>query len=117
MLAFIGLTAVLFLSLAYVFSQSMRTEVSANWSKYRDDPFFMFMAPLFKPEDDPRSPVKFGSDNFSEVLMAKLNQIFAVLLAPLFTILRSMSDMLVESTSGLFNMKSFLSKLLSLIHI
>jgi hypothetical protein len=115
MLAFIGLTAVLFLGLAYVFAQSMRTEVSANWSKYRDDPFFMFMAPLFKPEDDSRTPVQFGADNFSEVLMTKLNQIFAVLLAPLFTILKSMSDMLVESTNGLFNMKSFLSKLYSKI--
>ncbi len=115
MLAFVGLTAVLFLGLAYVFAQSMRTEVSANWSKYRDDPFFMFMAPLFKPEDDSRTPVQFGADNFSEVLMTKLNQIFAVLLAPLFTILKSMSDMLVESTNGLFNMKSFLSKLYSKI--
>ena len=113
MFAFIGLTAVLFLGLAFVFAQSMRSEVSANWSKYRDDPFFMFMAPLFKPEDDPRTPVKFGADNFSDVLMTKLNQVFAVLLAPLFTILKSMSDMLVESTNGLFNMKSFLSKLYS----
>ena len=111
MLAFIGLTVGLFLGLAYLFAQSMRGEVSANWSKYRDDPFFMFMAPLFKPEDDPRTPVKFGADNFSDVLMSKLNQIFAVLLAPLFIILKSMSDMLIESTNGLFNMKSFLGKL------
>lgn len=115
MLAFIGLTVGLFLGLAYLFAQSMRGEVSANWSKYRDDPFFMFMAPLFKPEDDPRTPVKFGADNFSEVLMSKLTQIFAVLLAPLFTILKSMSDMLIESTNGLFNMKSLLSKLYSKI--
>jgi hypothetical protein len=111
MFAFIGLSFALFLGLAYVFAQSSREEVMANWSKYRDDPFYMFMAPLFKPEDDPRTPVKFGADNFYDVLQINLGKLFAVLLAPLFTILKGMSDMLVESTNGLFNMKSFLSKM------
>lgn len=83
----------------------------ANWSKYRDDPLYMFAAPMFKPGDDPRSRLKFGSDNFVDVILGLLNKIFIVFLQPVFKIFALFSGALTESLSGLFNIRALLGNM------
>ena len=82
-----------------------------NWSKYKDDPLYMFAAPMFKPADDPRSRLKFGADNFVDVIMALLTKIFAVLLEPIFKIFKLFTGALSESLGGLFNIRSLLGNM------
>lgn len=77
----------------------------ANWSKYRSDPFYMFSAPMFKPDDDPRSRLQFATDNFQDVISLMIKNIFIALLQPLFEIFKLITDALTQSISGLFNMR------------
>lgn len=83
----------------------------ANWSKYRSDPLFMFAAPLFKPSDDPRSPVQFAADNFFDNIMMTVSKVFGVFLVPIFKIFRLFLDALLQSSDGLFNIKALLANM------
>lgn len=111
MFAFIGLTVAMFMGLVFFSAYMRREEIAANWSKYRDDPFFIFAAPLFKPDDDPRSRAKFAADNFGEVLNGLLNKVFAVFLAPLMKIFTLLGSSVEESAKGLFNMRTLLGNM------
>jgi hypothetical protein len=104
---------VLFLGLAYVYAESRRAEISANWKTYRMNPFVLFMGPLFKPADDPRSRLQFGADNFIEVIRTYIDQILAVFLKPVFQMFDAVNDAVNVTSNGLFNMKALMSKMLS----
>ena len=107
------LTLVLTLGLAYVYVDSRRAEITSNWQLYRMNPFVLFMAPLFKPADDPRSRLQFGADNFIEVIRVFIDKILAVVLAPVFQMFNAVSDAVNATSNGLFNIKALMSKLLS----
>jgi hypothetical protein len=108
---FIGLTVALFLGLAFTTAWFKRDEVKGNWSKYKDDLLFMFAAPLFKPDDDPRSPVQFATDNFSDVMSDKITQLFAIFLQPVFQIFKLFTDALNQTLGGLFNIRALMSNM------
>ena len=108
---FITVTVGLFLGLAFMQASVNRAEVMANWSKYKSDPLYMFAAPMFKPDDDPRSRLKFATDNFNDVISEKITTIFAVLLQPLFQVFKILTDALTQSLSSLFNIKSLLDNM------
>lgn len=108
---FIGLTIALFVGLSFTTALMRREEIKANWSKYKDDLLYMFAAPLFKPDDDPRSPVQFATDNFSDVMMEKVTQMFAIFLQPVFQIFKLFTDALMQTLNGLFNIKSLLGNM------
>lgn len=111
MWVFSGITVALFLGLAFFTAYMKREEIMANWSKYRTDPLYMFAAPLFKPAEDPRSPVQFAADNFKDNIMAMITKIFGVFLQPIFKIFGIFIDSLNQTSSGLFNIKAFLANM------
>lgn len=111
MWALIGLTMALLIGLAFMTAYMRRTEIAANWSKYRSDPLFMFIAFLFKPEDDQRSALQFTIDNFTENINGMLDKVFAVFLQPFFQILKLISDSLTQSLGSLFNVRSLLGNM------
>jgi len=111
MFAFIGLTVALFLGLVYSSAYMQRYEIIANWSKYKLDPFYMFAAPMFKPDDDPRSRLQFATDNFNDNLKFLLDKVFAVLLQPVFAIFKLFNDAIGQSLNGLFNVKALLAQM------
>jgi len=88
-----------------------REEIKGNWSQYRGDLFYMFAAPLFKPDDDKRSRFEFATDNFREVVKSTMTKMFGVLLAPLFTIFKLLMNATGQSLQGIFNTRSILSKM------
>jgi hypothetical protein len=82
-----------------------------NWKEYRTDPLYMFAAPLFKPNDDPRSPVQFAADNFFDNVMMIVSKVFGVFLVPVFKIFRLFLDSLTQTSDGLFNIKALLANM------
>jgi hypothetical protein len=111
MWAFVGVTVALFVGLVFCSAYMKREEIMGNWSKYRDHPLYMFAAPMFKPSNDPRSRLKFGTDNFMDVLTEILTKIFSVFLQPVFKIFNLFTGALVESLSGLFNIRALLGNM------
>lgn len=108
---FIALTIGLFLSLVFMSANMRKEEIMQNWSKYKSDPFFMFAAPMFKPDNDPRSRMEFATDNFKDVVLTMVTQIFSTLLQPVFQVFRLFTDALTQSLNGLFNIKSLLGNM------
>jgi len=88
-----------------------REEIMANWSKYKNDPFYLFASPLFKPSDDPRSSVQFASDNFFEVIQGRITEVFTVLLQPVFKIFQLMTNAVMEMTTSLFNVRALMANM------
>jgi len=111
MLAFIGLTIALFAGLSFFSAYMKREEVMANWSKYKGDPLYMFAAPMFKPDDDPRSRTKFAMDNFFDVIQGMVTNVFSIFLQPVFKIFQLFNDAVVQSLSGLFNIRMLLGNM------
>ena len=111
MFAFIGLTIGLFLGLAFARAYMNINEVSTNWSKYKTDPFYMFTAYMFKPDDDPRSRLQFAADNFIDNIQNYINRVFEIFLQPLMNIFRLFTNSLTQSSNGLFNIRMILGKM------
>jgi len=111
MWAFVGLTVTLLASLSFLSGYVRREEIMANWSTYKKDPFYLFAAPLFKPSEDPRSPVQFAMDNFFDVIQGSVTDVFMVLLQPVFKVFQLITDALVEMLNGLFNVKALMSNM------
>ena len=111
MLAFIGLTFTLFLGLAFFSAYMKREEIMDNWSKYKSDPLYMFAAPMFKPDDDPRSRTQFAMDNFFDVIQGVATNVFSVFLQPVFKIFQLFIDAVTQSLSGLFNIRMLLGNM------
>ena len=114
MWGFLGLTVVLFLGLAFFSAYMRREEIMANWGNYKSDPLFMFAAPLFKPSDDPRSRIKFATDNFFDVVSTMIKNTFMVFLEPVFKIFKIFTDSLTQTSGGLFNLKALLANRLKI---
>ena len=111
MIAFIGLTVALFLGLAFSSAHVKRTEIMANWSKYKGDLLYMFTATMFKPDDDPRSRIQFATDNFHDVISDKVKDFFEVLLQPVMKIFQLLMDAMIQTLSGLFNIKALMGNM------
>lgn len=110
-LKFAALSFALFLTLAFTQGYTKREEIKANWSKYHSDLLYMFAAPMFKPDDDPRSPVQFATDNFNDVMGEKVKAIFATLLSPIFTIFKLFGDALNQTLGGIFNVRALMGNM------
>lgn len=108
---FIGLTVALCAALSFLAGYMRREEIMANWSKYRSDPLYMFAAPLFKPDGDPRSPVQFASDNFFDNISMMVTKVFAVFLEPIFKIFKLFVDSITQTSDGLFNIKALFANM------
>jgi hypothetical protein len=105
------LTGVMLAGVVLTVSLLRREEIAANWSKYRSDPFFLFAAPLFKPDDDPRSRIQFAVDNFNDVVGGIMNDVFLRFLQPVFKVFTIFLDGLYESLNGLYNMRALFANM------
>lgn len=96
----------LLLGLGIVYTAGRRAEITANWAKYRTDPLLLFMAPMFKPDADPRSRFQFAADNYSEVVKTFMDKITAVALTPVYQIFGVLSESIGSAANGLGAIKS-----------
>ena len=109
MFTFILIALTLSIGIPFAFAFMRMEEIKANWDKYKSDPFYMFLSPLFKPSDDPRSPLKFGVDTVHAVLADMMNKAYGVFMAPVFTIFRLLLDGAEDATKGLYNLRGMLA--------
>jgi hypothetical protein len=110
-LKFVALSFALFLTLSFTQAYTKREEIKANWSKYHDDLLYIFAAPMFKPDDDPRSRIEFATDNFNTVMGEKVKAMFAALLSPIFTIFKLFTDALNQTLGGIFNVRALMGNM------
>lgn len=110
MYLFFAVTVALFIGLAFTLAITNREEIRQNWAKYRYDPLYMFAAPLFKPDDDTRSRMQFGVDNFKDAVNQNINDVFLKFLQPVFSIFRIFLDATNQSVNGLFNIRMLIGK-------
>jgi hypothetical protein len=111
MYALLALSFLFIISLSFISAYIRRDEIIKNWTKYRDNPLYIFAAPLFKPDDDPRSRLKFASDNFVDVINGFIMRIFAVFLQPVMKIVQLLTGSLEESAGGIMNMRGVLGNM------
>jgi hypothetical protein len=64
------------------------------------------MAPLFKPDADPRSRLQFAADNYNEVVKTFMDKITAVALTPVYQIFGVLSESIGSAANGLGAIKS-----------
>jgi len=88
-----------------------KDEIGKNWDKYKNDPFFMFAAPLFKPDNDPRSRLQFAKDNWTDVITTGITNVFRLILEPVFKIFGVLFTSLSETANGLFNIKALFANM------
>jgi hypothetical protein len=109
MWGFVVLTTVFLLIIVYSMAMINKDHVLNHWADYNKNPFFVFfLAPLYKPDDDDRSRLQFGIDNFFNVLMTFCTETFQVLMQPIMAIFTTMTEAVDQSANGLFNMRDFL---------
>ena len=77
----------------------------ANWSKYREDPAFLFSAFLFKPETDPRSRLQFSIDNFTAAIKAAIGRVIGIFLEPVSKIFDVLVGSITQSGEGVLKMR------------
>lgn len=102
---------VLLIGLGVTYTAGRRAEISANWAKYRSDPLLLFMAFMFKPDEDPRSRFQFAADNYSEVVKLYMDKVVAVALTPVYQIFGVLSGSIATTTEGLGGIKSLFGNL------
>jgi hypothetical protein len=90
-----------------------REEIRTNWSKYRSDPLYMFAAPFFKPDSDPRSAFQFAADSFSDAIQDILSRVFAAFVDPILRMFSVFAGAMDQTVGSLFVMRGMLDKLYS----
>lgn len=105
------LSLALTFGLTFAAAFAKREEIRQNWSKYRSDPFYMFAAPFFKPEDDPRGAFEFATDTFSDAVKDSLSRVIATFVDPILQIFSVFTGALDQTVGSLFVMRGMLDKL------
>jgi hypothetical protein len=111
MLPFILITAALAIGIVIANAYGNYEAVRSNWGAYRSNLMYLVAAPMFKPDDDPRTPTQFAVDNFNDVTGEYIKTVLRTLLEPLFGIFRLLLNGADEMLSGILNMRGGLSRL------
>jgi len=106
-----ALTVFMLLALSTIAAYVRRDEIMGNWSKYRDNPLYMFSAPMFKPDNDPRSRLTFAMDNFVSVLNGVIIKIFGVFLQPILKIIQGLLESVTGQATGIMNMRGIFTNM------
>jgi hypothetical protein len=85
----------------YTYITMERTTIMADWPNSRCGVFVMFASSYFKPDDDPRSPGEFGSDNMRFCMGELAKAAMGVALAPYNTLLTQQSLNLNDNFTAL----------------
>jgi hypothetical protein len=81
----------------YVYITMERTTIMADWPNNRCGVFVMFASSYFKPDDDPRSPGDFGSDNIRFCMGQLAKAVMGTALAPYNKLLEQQSNNLNDN--------------------
>ena len=81
----------------YVYITMERTTIMADWANNRCGVFVMFASSYFKPDDDPRSPGDFGSDNMRFCMGQLAKAVMGTALAPYNKLLEQQSNNLNDN--------------------
>ena len=111
MWSFIFITLALVMGLFIAFGLGRQNEIMANWDKYRSDPRYAFTAFMYKPDNDTRSRLEFTTDNFNDVLMTMITDVFKIFLQPVFSIFHLFMGSLTQSLGSLLSMKGVLGQM------
>ena len=111
MFMFLVVTAALGIGLLLANAYGNFEEVKSNWGKYRSNLMYLLAAPLFKPDDDPRTSTQFAVDNFNDVVGEYIKATMRAFLEPLFGIFRLLLNGCDEMLSGILNLRGGLAKL------
>ena len=85
-LSIIVLTLVLTAGFAMLVASADIEEVKANWSKRRCEIPVIIAGNLFKPTNDPKTPMEFSADNFSFCVKNLADEVIKAAFAPLMAV-------------------------------
>jgi hypothetical protein len=111
MWALIGLSIAFLIGLSIISAYIRREEIMANWSKYRDDPAYLFSAFMFKPDTDPRSRLEFAIDNFNQTIRGAIGRVVMIFLAPVLKIFEVLMGSITQSADGVLKMRGVFSNM------
>lgn len=108
----ITLTIALLGYVTYTYVTMERTTIMADWPNSRCGVFVMFASSYFKPDDDPRSPGDFGSDNIRFCMDQLAKAAMGAALAPYNALLQQQSFNLNDNFNALNYLRTILKKMM-----
>jgi len=90
--------------IGYLLSAMERPTIMANWNSTRCNILVMFAASYFKPDEDPRTPGEFATDNFSFCMKGLVHDVMEVVMAPFMEVFSgqaSSSNVMTEMMNGI----------------
>ena len=103
----ITLTIALLGYVTYTYITMERTTIMADWANNRCGVFVMFASSYFKPDDDPRSPGDFGTDNMRFCMDQLAKAAMGAALAPYNILLQQQTNNVMDD----FNALNYLRKI------
>lgn len=100
---FLGLTG-------YVMSKMDRAAVMQNWTERRCDMTIMLAARFFRPENDPRTPSAFASDNFDFCVKQFSDTFMNMLMAPISWLMGKQAGMAGVAMTGLQQVRDVVNR-------
>ena len=114
MWAFIGLTGALLVGVLYFFAKANQQEVLDHWDQYNQNVLFVFfLAPFYKPDNDPRSRLQFAFDNFNNLLSTFADNTMKTIMQPVMQVFKLLTDAIGQTVEGLFNVRGILKTMWS----
>lgn len=101
---FLVLTIGLLVGVGYLVANTEKSVVMQNWPQMRCTPPILFAGSFFKPSNDKRSAGEFAMDNFEFCMKSLVDDVMAVVMAPLFAIFgkhASMAEMMTETMNAI----------------
>ena len=90
--------------IGYLLSSLERPAIMANWNSTRCSVLVMFAASYFKPDEDPRTPGEFATDNFSFCMKGLVHEVMEVVMAPFMDVFSgqaSSTNVITEMMNGI----------------
>ena len=96
----------------YTYVTMERTTIMADWANNRCGIFVMFASSYFKPDDDPRTPGDFGSDNIKFCMGELAKAAMGAAMAPYNTLAQQQSISLGDNFNALNYLRSIVKKMM-----
>ena len=90
--------------IGYLLASMERPAIMSNWNSTRCSILVMFAASYFKPDDDPRTPGEFSTDNFSFCMKSIVHDVMEVVMAPFMDVFSgqaSSTNVITEMMNGI----------------
>ena len=90
--------------IGYLISSMERPIIMQNWDSTRCSVLVMFAASYFKPENDPRTPGQYATDNFSFCMKSLVHDVMEVVMTPFMDVFSgqaSSANIMTEMMNGI----------------